>query len=217
MTTDSTPDFPMLTVVQHPLVHNKMAFLRDKNTSNKDFRQLCHEITLLLGYEALKNLKVAPKTIETPLATCQVPVLDEPQPVVLPILRAGSGMVEALLTLMPTSKVGYIGLYRDEETLEPRHYYFKIPKDSDQRRFIVCDPMLATGGSAVAAIQSIKDKGVKNITFICLLCAPEGVATLTAAHPDVHIFTASLDTALNEKAYIIPGLGDAGDRIFGTQ
>jgi uracil phosphoribosyltransferase len=217
MSVEVPSHFPSLHIVNHPLISNKMAHLRDVNTSNKCFRELCHEITLLLGYEALKNLRVDPVDVSTPMTTCSVPMLSEPQPVVLPILRAGIGMVDALLALMPTSKVGYIGLYRDEETHKPKHYYFKIPKDSATRRFIVCDPMLATGGSAVAAITELKNKGVTNITFICLLCAPEGVNTLMQAHPDVSIFTASLDSGLNENAYILPGLGDAGDRIFGTQ
>lgn len=217
MSIEQPADFPTLNIVQHPLVFNKMAYLRDKGTSKKTFRELCHEITLLLGYEALKNLRVEDTEVETPVAHCKVPVLAEPQPVVLPILRAGIGMVDALLALMPTSKVGYIGLYRDEETYEPKDYYFKIPKDSAQRRFVVCDPMLATGGSAAAAVSRLKAEGVTNITFICLLCAPEGVKVLEKAHPDVPVFTASLDEKLNENAYIIPGLGDAGDRIFGTQ
>ena len=202
-------------IVTHPLISHKMARLRDRETSKKSFKELAFEITLLLGYEATKQIPLQPGVVQTPLAECAVETLVVP-PVILPILRAGLGMVDALLTLMPTADVGHIGLYRNEKTLKPEHYYFKIPPDTGQREVFVCDPMLATGGSAAAAITDLKEKGVTKMTFICLVAAPEGVRVLANAHPDVPIYTAALDQKLNEKAYIVPGLGDAGDRLFGT-
>jgi len=202
--------------VCHPLVAGKLSLLRQRETDHKLFRELVHEITLLLGYEATQNLKTEEKIITTPMETCHAPFLIGPFPVILPILRAGVGMVDALLSLMPAAKVGHIGLFRNEKTLKPEGYYFKIPEDSPDRFFYVCDPMLATGGSAIRAVNTLKQHQVKRIVFICLLAAPEGVEAFYKAHPDVAIYSASLDRCLNEKSYILPGLGDAGDRMFGT-
>lgn len=216
MTLSANQSFPQFFQVNHPLVQNKLSLLRDQSTDHKMFRELVYELTLLLGYEATQNLPTVQSTVRTPLETCEVTVLAGPQPVVLPILRAGIGMVDALLSLMPSAKVGHVGLFRNEKTLLPEQYYFKIPPDSDTRPFYVCDPMLATGGSAVAAISLLKERGVKNITFICLLAAPAGVKHFTEHHPEVPIYSASLDRTLSDKAYILPGLGDAGDRLFGT-
>jgi uracil phosphoribosyltransferase len=203
-------------LVSHPLVEAKLTLLRQKQTDHKLFRELVHEITLLLGYEATQNLRTKNVEIETPMETCMSPFLDGPTPVILPILRAGVGMVDALLSLMPSAKVGHIGLFRNEVTFKPEGYYFKIPEDSDQRHFYVCDPMLATGGSAIRAVSTLKKHQVKSITFICLLAAPEGLEAFFKEHPDVPIFSAALDRCLNSKGYICPGLGDAGDRMFGT-
>ncbi len=200
----------------HPLVAGKLSLLRQKQTDHKLFRELVHEITLLLGYEATQNLSTTDIEIETPMERCLSPFLAGPSPVILPILRAGVGMVDALLTLMPSAKVGHIGLFRNEKTLQPEGYYFKIPEDSDQRHFYVCDPMLATGGSAIRAVSTLKKHKVKSITFICVLAAPEGLKAFFEEHPDVTIYSASLDRSLNSKGYICPGLGDAGDRMFGT-
>ncbi|MBS0287453.1 MAG: uracil phosphoribosyltransferase [Proteobacteria bacterium] len=200
----------------HPLVAGKLSLLRQKQTDHKLFRELVHEITLLLGYEATQNLSTQALEIETPMERTLAPFLAGPSPVILPILRAGVGMVDALLSLMPSAKVGHIGLFRNEKTLQPEGYYFKIPEDSDQRHFYVCDPMLATGGSAIRAVSTLKKHKVKSITFICILAAPEGLKTFFDEHPDVTIYSASLDRCLNSKGYICPGLGDAGDRMFGT-
>ena len=212
----SNQKWPSFHEIHHPLVRYKLTLLRDKHTNHKLFRELVHEITLLLGYEATENLKTVNSYIETPLESCEGTFLADPNPVILPILRAGIGMVDALLSLIPSAKVGHVGLFRNENTLQPEDYYFKIPPDSDKRTFYVCDPMLATGGSAVNAVSKLKDKGVKDITFLCILAAPEGAQKFVEAHPDVPVFTASLDRSLNDKAYILPGLGDAGDRLFGT-
>lgn len=202
--------------VRHPLIAGKLSLLRQRQTDHKLFRELIHEITLLLGYEATQNLSTQDLEIETPMETCQAPFLAGPSPVILPILRAGVGMVDALLTLMPSAKVGHIGLFRNEQTLKPQGYYFKIPEDSDRRHFYVCDPMLATGGSAIRAVSSLKEHQVKSITFICVLAAPEGLQAFYKEHPDVLMYAASLDRCLDENGYIRPGLGDAGDRMFGT-
>lgn len=202
--------------VNHPLIAGKLTLLRQKQTDHKLFRELVHEITLLLGYEATQNLVTQSMEIHTPMESCLAPILAGPSPVILPILRAGVGMVDALLTLMPAAKVGHIGLFRNEETLKPEGYYFKVPEDSHLRPFYVCDPMLATGGSAIRAINTLKEHGVKSITFICVLAAPEGLKAFFEAHPDVKIYSASVDRCLDENGYIRPGLGDAGDRMFGT-
>jgi uracil phosphoribosyltransferase len=208
--------YPTFFEIQHPLVAGKLSLLRQKQTDHKLFRELVHEITLLLAYEATQNLQVESLQIETPLETCESPFLAGPSPVILPILRAGIGMVDALLSLMPAAKVGHIGLFRNEKTMQPEGYYFKVPEDSSLRPFYVCDPMLATGGSAIRAVNTLKQNNVKNITFLCLLAAPEGLDAFCQAHPDVLIYSASLDRCLDEHRYIRPGLGDAGDRMFGT-
>jgi uracil phosphoribosyltransferase len=206
-----------LFIVQHPLLQHKLSVLRDKHTNKKEFKELVNEIALLLAYEATKDLPMTTKTVETPLETFEAPVIAGKKQVILPILRAGIGMVDAFLTLMPSARVGHIGLYRDEETLKPHRYYFKIPPNSKDRQFYVCDPMLATGGSAVAAIDQLKKAGIKRISFVCILAAPEGVERLYKHHSDVPIFAAALDRQLNKKGYILPGLGDAGDRMYGTK
>ncbi len=208
--------FENITVIKHPLVQDKLTTLRDKHTNNKNFKELVNEITLLLVYEATKNLVLTDKTVETPLETIQSKTLQGKQPVILPILRAGIGMVDGFSSLMPAALIGHIGLFRDEETLQPQRYYFKIPADSAERQFFICDPMLATGGTAVAAIDALKEKGVTQICLVCIVSSPEGVKVLHEHHPDVQIYTASLDRQLNENGYILPGLGDAGDRLFGT-
>lgn len=211
------PLYPHFFEVLHPLVAGKLSLLRQKETNHKLFRELVHEITLLLGYEATQNLQVENVEIETPLEKWDAPTLAGASPVILPILRAGIGMVDALLSLMPAAKVGHIGLFRNENTLCPEGYYFKIPEDSSLRPFYVCDPMLATGGSAIRAINMLKEQGVKSITFLSIIAAPEGLASFFNAHPDVPVYTASVDRCLDEHGYIRPGLGDAGDRMFGTQ
>jgi len=217
MTIKQNMQFPNLYEVSHPLLQHKLSVLRDINTDKKEFKELINEIAILLVYEATKDLPMTTQTIQTPLETFEAPVLDGKKPVVLPILRAGIGMVDAFLTLMPSARVGHIGLYRDEKTLEPHLYYFKIPSQSKARQFYICDPMLATGGSAIAAINQLKKCGVRRISFVCILAAPEGVQRLYVEHPEVPIFTANLDKKLNRKGFILPGLGDAGDRMFGTK
>ena len=203
--------------VDHPLIKNKMALLRRKSTRQKEFRELIYEITLLLAYEATRDLVLTTTTVETPLESCVAPCLPGiNKPVIVPILRAGLGMVDAFLTLLPEARVGHIGLFRDEHTLQPRQYYFKIPKDSANSRIFVCDPMLATGGSVSAAIHQLKKHQVFDIVFVCIVAAPEGMQYLTTEHPELPIYTASLDRQLNDHGYILPGLGDAGDRLFGT-
>ncbi len=206
-----------VTVYDHPLVQHKVSMIRDKNTSTKDFRELVEEIAMLMAYEATRDLPLEEVEVETPIQKAKVKMIAGRSIGVVPILRAGLGMVNGVINLVPNAKIGHIGLYRDPETLQPVEYYCKLPTDATERDFIVVDPMLATGGSAISAIQFIKDRGVKNIKFMCLIAAPEGVKALQDAHPDVDIFIAALDEKLNDHAYIIPGLGDAGDRLFGTK
>lgn len=208
--------YPYFFEVQHPLVSGKLSLLRQKQTDHKLFRELVHEITLLLGYEATQNLNTENLKIETPLENFEAPFLAGPSPVILPILRAGIGMVDALLSLMPSAKVGHIGLFRNEKTCQPEGYYFKVPEDSSKRPFFICDPMLATGGSAIRAVNTLKQNNVQNITFLCILAAPEGLDAFYKEHPNVPIYSASLDRCLDKDFYIRPGLGDAGDRMFGT-
>lgn len=208
--------YPNFHQANHPLVLDKLSKLRDKNTDHREFRELLYELSLLLGYEATATLKMTHTQIDTPLENCSAPVLLQPYPVILPILRAGLGMVDALLSLMPQARVGHIGLFRDEKTLEPQKYYFKIPQNTESSHYFVCDPMLATAGSAIYAMHALKEKGIKNITLICIVAAPEGVKRFCEAHPDVELYVASVDRELGRDGYIRPGLGDAGDRLFGT-
>ncbi len=210
-------DTSRLTIVAHPLVRHKLSLMRDSATPGPDFRRLLREIALLLTYEATRDLPVAMQPITTPLTEMEAPMLSGPDPVVVSILRAGNGLLDGVLDVIPTAKVGFVGLYRDEETLRPVQYYCKLPPDLAGRLVIAVDPMLATGHSAAAAVDLLKQAGAQEVCLICLLAAPEGVACMEAAHPDVRIVTAALDSHLNEKGYIVPGLGDAGDRIFGTQ
>ncbi len=206
-----------LTIVDHPLVQHKLSLMREKDTSTKSFRQLLREISHLLAYEVTRNLPLTTKRIETPLCEMDAPVIDGKKLALISILRAGNGLLDGILELIPAARVGFVGLYRDEATLKPVQYYFKVPAHLQDRITIVVDPMLATGNSSVAAIDLLKDAGARNIIFLCLLAAPEGVARMKEAHPDVPIVTASLDSHLNELGYIVPGLGDAGDRMFGTK
>ena len=203
--------------VKHPLISHKLTLLRDVNTSKKSFKELIEEIGTLLAYEVTKDLPLTMVQTSTPLETFDSPVLEGKKPVILPILRAGVGMVNSFLNLMPSARVGHIGLFRDEETLKPHLYYFKIPPNSEDRHFIICDPMLATGGSAIETVNELKKHNVQKITFVCIVAAPEGVANFCKIHPDVSIYAASLDRQLNDEGYILPGLGDAGDRLFGTK
>ena len=204
-----------LHVLDHPLITHKLTMMRDENTTSKDFRELLSEIALFMGYELTRDLPMREVEIRTPVSPMTTRVLDG-QVAIVPILRAGLGMVDGLLSLMPAAKVGHIGLYRDPETHKPVEYYCKLPTDVADRPVILVDPMLATGGSAVDALSMLKARGCRNIRFMCLVAAPEGVRAVIEAHPDVEIYTAALDDHLNEHAYIVPGLGDAGDRIFGT-
>lgn len=214
----SKADLPKnLTVVDHPLVLHKLSLMRDKHTPSAVFRQLLHEISLLLAYEVSRDLPMTTQTIETPLAEMEAPILKGKKLVIVSILRAGNGLLEGMLNLIPSARVGHIGLYRDHKTLKPVEYYLKVPEDIAERRVILVDPMLATGNSTAAAIARLKEKGVKDIRFVCLLSAPEGIRALSAAHPDVPIYTAAVDSHLNSLGYIVPGLGDAGDRMFGTK
>lgn len=206
-----------LTIVDHPLVQHKLSIMRDKSTSTAVFRQLLREISQLLAYEVTRGLPMTTKTIETPMQAMDAPTLDGKKLALISILRAGNGLLDGVLELIPSARVGFVGLYRDEETLQPVQYYFKVPDALEDRLVIAVDPMLATGNSSVAAIDLLKKAGAKNIRFLCLLAAPEGVARMKEAHPDVPIVTASLDEKLNELGYIVPGLGDAGDRMFGTK
>jgi uracil phosphoribosyltransferase len=206
-----------LTIVDHPLVQHKLTLMREKSTSTASFRQLLREISQFLAYEATRGIALTHKEIETPLTTMNAPTVDGKKLALISILRAGNGLLDGVLELVPQARVGFVGLYRDEETLEPVKYYFKVPQALNDRLTIVVDPMLATGNSSVAAIDMIKEGGAKNILFMCLLAAPEGVARMKQAHPDVPIVTAAIDDHLNEKGYIVPGLGDAGDRMFGTK
>ena len=204
-------------VMDHPLIQHKIGIMRRVETGSKDFRTLVSEVAMLECYEATRDLELADVEIETPICKTTVKELKGKKLAIVPILRAGLGMVEGMQAMIPAAKVGHIGLYRDEETAKPVEYFCKLPQDCANREVFVVDPMLATGGSAVAAIQMLKDKGVKNIHFMCIIAAPEGVQTLTAAHPDVDVYIGALDERLNERKYIVPGLGDAGDRIFGTK
>lgn len=206
-----------LTVVNHPLVQHKLSLMRDKETSTAVFRQLLREISHLLAYEVTRGLPMTTRAVETPLKVMEAPVLDGRKLALVSILRAGNGLLDGMLDLIPSARVGFVGLYRDEETLKPVQYYCKLPGELSDRLVIAVDPMLATGNSSVAAIDLIKEKGATDIRFLCLLAAPEGVARMKEAHPDVPIVTASLDEKLNELGYIVPGLGDAGDRMFGTK
>lgn len=207
----------IVTVMDHPLIQHKIGIMRDKNTSTKEFRALVAEIAMLIYYEASRNLPLADKEIETPLVKTTVKEIAGKKLCVVPILRAGLHMADGILNLTPNAKVGHIGLYRNEETLEPVEYFCKLPSDAADREIFVVDPMLATGGSAIAAIDLLKKRGIKKIRFLCLIAAPEGIAKLQEAHPDVNIFVGAKDERLNEKGYILPGLGDAGDRIYGTK
>lgn len=204
-------------IMDHPLIQHKISLLRDKNTGSKEFRELISEIAMLMCYEATRDLPLKEVEIETPVAIAKTKVISGRKMAFVPILRAGLGMVEGMLALVPAAKVGHIGLYRDPETFVPHEYYCKLPTDIVSREVYVLDPMLATGGSAVDAIQMLKDKGVKHMKFLCVIAAPEGLKALAEAHPDVQIYCANLDEKLNEHKYIVPGLGDAGDRIFGTK
>lgn len=204
-------------IFDHPLIKHKLTFIRDKNTGSKEFRELVTEVSLLMGYEVTRDFPLEEIEIETPLAKMKAHVISGKKVGLIPILRAGLGMVDGMLRLIPTARVGHIGLYRDPETLMPVEYYCKLPQDIEERELIVLDPMLATGGSAVAAIDFLKERGAKSIRLVCLIAAPEGVKAVEDKHPDVDIYVAALDEKLNEHAYILPGLGDAGDRLFGTK
>ena len=210
-------NFNNVTYLSHPLITHKISRLRDKNTGTNEFRKLVEEIAMLEGFEALSDLPLEDVEVETPIETCMTPMLSGRKLAIVPILRAGLGMVEGLVSLVPSAKIGHIGLYRDEETFEPHEYFCKLPSPIEERTIVVCDPMLATGGSAIDAISMIKKHGGKKIKFVCIIAAPEGVKKLSEAHPDVQIYVGNLDRCLNEKAYICPGLGDCGDRIFGTK
>ena len=204
-------------IMDHPLIQHKIGYIRRKETGTKDFRQTIGEIAMLIAYEATRDLKLSPVSIETPICKTTVQELKGKKMAVVPILRAGLGMVDGILQLIPAAKVGHIGLYRDPATLAPVEYYCKLPADCAERDIFVVDPMLATGGSSIAAIQMLKDKGCKNIHFMCIIAAPEGLKAITEAHPDIDVYVGALDEKLNEHGYIVPGLGDAGDRIFGTK
>jgi len=204
-------------ILDHPLIKHKVAIMRNKETGTKEFKEVAKEIAMLMCYEATRNLAVEDVEIETPITKTTCQMLSGRKLAIVPILRAGLGMVDGMLALVPSAKTGHIGLYRDEETLEPVEYYCKMPSDIAERDVFVVDPMLATGGSACDAIKLIKARGAKNIKFMCLIAAPEGIKKLTETHPDVDVYCAALDSHLNEHGYIVPGLGDAGDRIFGTK
>ncbi|HEX2947521.1 MAG TPA: uracil phosphoribosyltransferase [Clostridia bacterium] len=204
-------------VFDHPLIQHKISLLRDKNTSTKEFRELVSEIAMLMGYEVTRNMPLKEVEIETPVAIAKTKVISGKKLGIVPILRAGLGMVDGMLNLLPFAKVGHIGLYRDPETLEPVEYYCKLPVDAEEREIVVLDPMLATGGSASAAIRFIKERGVTNIKLMCLIAAKTGIERINRDHPDVEIYCASVDEKLNDHGYIVPGLGDAGDRLFGTK
>ncbi|RFZ76898.1 uracil phosphoribosyltransferase [Lacrimispora amygdalina] len=206
-----------VTVFTHPLIQHKISILRDKRTGTNEFRALIEEIAMLMGFEALRDLPLQNVEVETPIETCMTPMIAGKKMAVVPILRAGLGMVNGILALVPSAKVGHIGLYRDEKTHEPHEYYCKLPSPIEQRTIVVTDPMLATGGSAIAAVDFIKQYGGKHIKFMSIIAAPEGLKRLHEAHPDIQIYVGHLDRQLNENAYICPGLGDAGDRIFGTK
>lgn len=204
-------------VLDHPLIKHKLTYIRDKNTGSKEFRELVSELAMLMAYEVTRDLELEEIEIDTPLRKMMSPVLAGKKLGIVPILRAGLGMVEGMLTLLPAAKVGHVGLYRDPETLQPVEYYCKLPQDVNERKLIIVDPMLATGGSAIAAINSVKQRGATSIKLVCLVSVQEGIDAIQKAHPDVDIYVASIDEKLNDHAYIEPGLGDAGDRLFGTK
>ena len=203
--------------LKHPLIEHKLAILRDKKTGTKEFREIISELGELLCYEALKDAKMYETEIETPMEKMKTRKINEDNYAFVPILRAGTGMLDGIINMVPNAKIGHIGMYRDEETFKPNVYFFKVPKDIEKREVIILDPMLATGGSGLDAIGLLKEKGVKKIKFLCIIAAPEGIKMIEEKHPDVQIYCTSIDRQLNEKAYILPGLGDAGDRIFGTK
>ena len=203
--------------LKHPLIEHKLAILRDKKTGTKEFREIISELGEMLCYEAMKDAKTYEVEVETPLEKIKTRKINEDNYAFVPILRAGTGMLDGIINMMPNAKIGHIGMYRDEETFKPNVYFFKVPKDIEKREVLILDPMLATGGSGLDAIELLKEKGVKNIKFLCIIAAPEGIKAIEEKHPDVQIFTTSIDRQLNEHAYILPGLGDAGDRIFGTK
>ena len=206
-----------VTVIDHPLVQHKLALLRDKNTGAKQFRELVQELSMLMGYEVTRNLPLTPVSIETPITTATFNMLSNEKLAVIPILRAGLGMADGMMNLIPNAKMGHIGLYRNPDTLMPTGYYCKLPDDIAQRECIIVDPMLATGNSAIEAIRLVKEAGANSIRLVCLLAAPDGIYALQKAHPDVDIYVAAIDEKLNDHGYIVPGLGDAGDRLFGTK
>ncbi|NLM34851.1 MAG: uracil phosphoribosyltransferase [Clostridiales bacterium] len=206
-----------VTHIVHPLIQHKLAIIRDKNTGSKDFRELVEEVSMLMAYEVTREMQVEDVEIETPICKTTCKMLAGKKLAIVPILRAGLGMVDGMLRLVPAAKVGHIGLYRDEETLQPVEYFCKLPQDIQEREVIVVDPMLATGGSASDAITLLKKRGAVNIRLVCLISAPEGIKAVTEAHPDVDVYVAAIDERLNEKGYIVPGLGDAGDRLYGTK
>ena len=203
--------------LNHPLIEHKLAILRDKTTGTKKFRELVSEISMILCYEAMSDAKLEKATIETPIEKMETGILNEDNYAFVPILRAGMGMLDGVINVIPNAKIGHIGMYRDEKTFEPHNYFFKVPKDIEKREVIIIDPMLATGGSAIDAIDLLKSKGVKKIKFLCIIAAPEGLKAVTDKHKDVKIFCAHIDKKLNNNKYIVPGLGDAGDRIYGTK
>lgn len=203
--------------LKHPLVEHKLAILRDKKTGTKEFREIISELATILCYEAMKDAPVYETEIETPIKKMTTHKINENHYAFVPILRAGTGMLDGIINVIPNAKIGHIGMYRDEETFKPNVYFFKVPKDIDKREVIILDPMLATGGSGLDAIELLKKEGVKKIKFLCIIAAPEGIKKIQKEHPDVQIFCAAIDEKLNENAYIVPGLGDAGDRIFGTK
>ena len=203
--------------LKHPLIEHKLAILRDKKTGTKEFRELISELGEMLCYEAMKDAKTYEVEIETPMEKMKTRKIDEQNYAFVPILRAGTGMLDGIINMMPNAKIGHIGMYRDEKTFKPNVYFFKVPKDIQKREVLILDPMLATGGSGLDAIELLKEKGVKKIKFLCIIAAPEGIKAIEEKHPDVQIYTTSIDRKLNDHAYILPGLGDAGDRIFGTK
>ena len=217
MTIERAPAFPSLSIIRHPLIQHKLTILRDRDTPTKIFKELVDEIAMLMAYEATSGLQLEAMDVDTPLEKTKGAHITGKKLTLVPILRAGLGMVEGILRLIPAARVGHIGLYRDHDTLEPVDYYFKVPRDAAEREFFVLDPMLATGGSAVAAVSALKRAGATKIRFLCLVAAPAGVSRLAEAHPDVNIYAAALDRELNSVGYILPGLGDAGDRLFGTR
>ncbi len=203
--------------LKHPLIEHKLAILRDKKTGTKEFREIISELGEMLCYEAMKDAKMYETEIETPMEKMKTRKINEDNYAFVPILRAGTGMLDGIINMVPNAKIGHIGMYRDEETFKPNVYFFKVPKDIEKREVLILDPMLATGGSGLDAIELLKEKGVKKMKFLCIIAAPEGIKAIEEKHPDVQIYTTSIDRQLNEHAYILPGLGDAGDRIFGTK